>query len=151
MRGSKRLVKCSGYSRNTMSILPWNARSLIAKQFIFSQRKKTDLLCIQESWLKPSLDFIINGYVTIRRDREDGAGGGCVTIVKEGIPYKIIGPEMEYVAIEVWWGETGGYKFNPCRKLELKKLEETGINGGRIEWCGDYNVHNMSWGSDKTD
>lgn len=64
-----------------MLILQWNARSLIAngqdfKQFIYSRKEKPDLLCIQESWLKPNLDFIIKGYVAIRRDRKEGVGGG---------------------------------------------------------------------------
>ena len=78
----------------TMLILQWNARSLIAngqefKQYIYSQREQPDLLCIQQSWLKPNLDFIING---------------CVTFVKEGIPYRQVEnkTDMEGVIIEVW-------------------------------------------------
>lgn len=50
------------------------------------------------------LDFRINGYVAIRWDRVDGTGGGCVTFVKEGIPFRAVGieTEIEYVGIEVW-------------------------------------------------
>jgi len=62
-----------------MLILQWNARSLIAngqdfKQFIRNRREKPDVICIQESWLKPNLDFIIYGYVSVRQDRENGGG-----------------------------------------------------------------------------
>ncbi|KAG5832008.1 hypothetical protein ANANG_G00286560 [Anguilla anguilla] len=170
MGGSQGGVKCSGKSRNTMYwvivvamlILQWNARSLIAngqdfKKFIYSQKEKPDLLCIQESWLKPSLDFRINGYVAIRQDRKDGAGGGCVTFVKEGIPYRNIdiGNELECVVIEVWAERKNLVVinfYNPCRKLELSRLEDIeGLNRGSIVWCGDFNAHNTLWGSDKTD
>ncbi len=41
--------------------------------------------------------------------------------------------------------------YNPCRKLELNRLEEIeGISKGSIVWCGDFNAHNTLWGSDKT-
>ena len=145
-----------------MIILQWNARSLIAngqefKQFIYSQQEKPDILCIQESWLKPNLDFIITGYVTIRRDREEGVGGGCVTFVKEGIPYRVIdiGVEMETIIIEIWIGkrklEIINF-YNPCRKLDINKLEEMeGKSNGNTVWCGDFNAHNTLWGSEKND
>ena len=55
-------------------ILQWNARSMLAngqefKQFIEDCENKPDIICIQETWLKPHLDFIIYGYVCVRRDR----------------------------------------------------------------------------------
>lgn len=30
---------------------------------------------VEETWLKPNLDFVIQGYACIRRDRERGNGG----------------------------------------------------------------------------
>ena len=170
MGSGKRLVECSGQSRIIMYwvvliimiILQWNARSLIAngqefRQFIYSQQEKPDILCLQESWLKPNLDLIIKGYVSVRRDREEGTGGGCVTFVKEGIPYRVIdiGVEMESIIIEVWVGKRklGIINFyNPCRKLDIKKLEEMeGKSNGNTVWCGDFNAHNSLWGSEKND
>lgn len=143
-------------------ILQWNARCLIAngqdfKQFIYSQKEKPDLVCIQESWLKPQLDFIIEGYVANRRDRRDGAGGGCVTFVKEIISYRTIvsGTELECVISEVCVEGKNLVVinfYNPCRKLELSKLEEIEkVNRGNTVWCGDFNAHSTTWGSDKTD
>jgi len=43
-------------------ILQWNARSLIAngqelKKLIYDLDKKTDVVCIQETWFKPQLKF----------------------------------------------------------------------------------------------
>lgn len=83
---------------------------------------------------------IINGYVAVRRDRVDGRGGGCVTFVKEGLPYRTawIGTEMEHVVIEVWAERRKLVVvnfYNPW-KLELNRLEGMeGINGGSILWC----------------
>ena len=172
MGRSERRVKCSGQSRIIMYwivliimiILQWNARSLIPngqefKQFIYSQQEKPDILCIQESWLKPNLDFIITGYVAVRRDRAEGVGGGCrcVTFVKEGIPYRVIdtGVEMETIIIEIWRGKRKLAIinfYNPCRKLGIKKLEEMeGKSNGNTVWCGDFNAHNTLWGSEKND
>lgn len=40
------------------------------KHFIASRRereKKPEIICIQESWLKPNLDFVLDGYVAIRQ------------------------------------------------------------------------------------
>lgn len=90
-------------------ILQWNARSLIAngqdfKKFVLSRKERPDIICVQETWLKPRLDFILYGYVAVRRDRGEGGGGGCVTFIKQGISYRIIevGGEQEYVVVKVW-------------------------------------------------
>ena len=54
-----------------MLLLQWNARSLVAngqdfKKCVASREEKPDLICIQESWLKPNLYFVIYGYVSVR-------------------------------------------------------------------------------------
>lgn len=36
------------------------------KGFIKELRKKPDVICIQETWLKPRLDFVIKGYESVR-------------------------------------------------------------------------------------
>lgn len=144
-----------------MLILQWNARSLIAngqdfKQFLVSRGEKPDIVCIQESWLNPKLDFVLHGYVVVRRDRIQGVGGGCVTFIKQGIPYRIlgVGREQEYVVVKIWARKevTVVNYYNPCKKLELMKLEEIeGQDGSNVIWCGDFNGHNTLWGSDRTD
>lgn len=92
-----------------MIILQRNPRSLVAngqefKGFIKEIKKKPDIICVQETWLKPSLDFIIQGYDSVRRDKGEGSGGGCVIFVKQGIQYRVIGKgtELKYVIIEIW-------------------------------------------------
>lgn len=48
-------------------ILQWNAMSLIAngqefKKFVFDLPDKPYVICVQETWLKPLLDFVIPRY-----------------------------------------------------------------------------------------
>lgn len=52
--------------------------------------ERPDVLCIQETWPKPQLDFIIKGYIAVRRDRKSGRGGGVATFIQNGMRYKII-------------------------------------------------------------
>lgn len=57
-----------------ISVLQWNARSLISngqefKKVIDDKEFKPHVICIQETWLKSHLDFVIQGYISIRRDR----------------------------------------------------------------------------------
>lgn len=83
--------------------LQWNARSLMAngqefKHFINELEVKPDVICIQETWLKPHLEFVIHGYIGLRNDRITRGGGGCATFIKIGTPYKLKdkGVDQEY-------------------------------------------------------
>jgi len=67
-------------------ILQWNARSLIANgqefnKYILNQERCPDIICVQESWLKPCLNFSLKGYITVHKDRQGGNGGGIVMIL----------------------------------------------------------------------
>ena len=52
------------------------------------------------------LDLVIYGYVGIRRDRSEGegAGGGWVTFIKQGISYRVldIGTEQECIVVDIY-------------------------------------------------
>lgn len=144
-------------------LLQWNARSLTAngqefKKFIVESEVKPDTICIQETWLRPHLDFIIPGYESVRFDRGGNQGGGCATFVRNGIPFRRIETttEIECVIIKIY--KSDGHLvvinlYNPCKSLSLETLE--GIisrQGNRKEiWCGDFNAHNSLWGSKHTD
>jgi len=142
-------------------ILQWNARSLIAngqefKKYVEDVKEKPNVICVQETWLIPRLDFNIKGYNAVRRDRKNGKGGGIMTFIQKGLQYKEIkkGEELEYVTVEVWVKE-GNIKiinfYNPCNQLKSSQLEEIWKNlEGRVIWCGDFNAHSTLWG-DKDD
>lgn len=143
-------------------ILQWNARSLLAngqefKKFIYELPVLPDILCIQETWLAPQLQFNIPGYTSVRKDRQEGHGGGCCTFIGEGLIYRElqVNGDSECVAVEVGWtGESNivimNY-YNPCNELSVELLEGI-VQTGRenVVWCGDFNAHNTLWGCEIT-
>lgn len=145
-----------------LTIRQWNARSLIAngqefKKYIDNLIEKPNVICIQETWLIPQLDFLINGYNVIRRDRESGRGGGIATFIQNGMKYKVvqINKDNESIISKIWT-ERGCIDiinyYNPCAKLSQTILEAVaGPLYGNAVWCGDFNSYNSLWGSNKTD
>ncbi len=85
-------------------------------------------MCTQETWIKPTLDFVIEGYSCIHKDRPCGSGGGCATFIRPAVIYKQLTTvqDLDIIAIEVWTKE-GTMKiinfYNPCKRLEKHKLE----------------------------
>lgn len=144
-----------------MSIVQWNARSLLAngqefKHFIEEQVTKPTVICIQETWLKPSLDFALYGYVVVRRDR-DATGGGVATCIQQGLNYRVVETmlDVEAVLVEVWMNNTKVRIvnfYNPCLAIVREVLEELCEAGrGALIFCGDFNAHNTLWGGARTD
>ncbi len=143
-------------------ILQWNARSLVAngqefKKFIDNLEEKPNVICIQETWLKARLDFIIKGYTAVRGDRESGKGGGVATFLQNGMSYRVIQVNTHHESIVVKvWTDKGKidiiYYYNPCGKLNQGILE--GVGGSlqdSVIWHGNFNSHNSLWGSNSTD
>lgn len=138
-------------------ILQWNARSLIAngqefKSYIENLENKPNVICVQETWLLPRLDFVIKGYNAVRMDRTVGKGGGILTFIQKGFQYREVkrGEELEYVTVEIWLRE-GSMNiinfYNPCRALQIGQLEEMWEEvRGKAVWCGDFNAHSTLWG-----
>lgn len=66
---------------NLMLVIQWNARSLLAngyefKGYIDKLRNKPEIICIQETWLKPNLDFIIKDIIPYVKIEEMELGEG---------------------------------------------------------------------------
>lgn len=125
------------------------------KHYLKGVETKPDIVCIQETWLKPN--FVVNGYIIHRRDRSLGGGGGCMTLIKQGIPNRVmrIGDEHEYIITEVWDGTETliviNY-YNPCKRLNIDTLQQIqGQNKSRVVWCADFNAHSTIWGGAQTD
>ena len=141
-------------------LLQWNARSLIAngqefKRYvdIFKGEYKPAVLCIQETWLKPCLDFVVPGYECIRQDRSGKAGGGCATFIRSDVKYQRvqINSSLECVVVKVWennkWVNIVNF-YNPCLPVSIIDLEEIMEQiGVPVIWLGDFNAHNPLWGS----
>lgn len=79
----------------------------------------------------------------MRRDRVEGKGGGCVSFVKEGIPYRVLekGETMEYIVVEIWVGNKNYVIinfYNPCKKITQESM-------GAIKGLREKKS-NMVWG-----
>ena len=141
-----------------LSILQWNARSLCSngqefKKYIEELSEKPNVICVQETWLRPHLDFIIRGYVAVRRDRGNGSGGGVATFIKHGLGFRTlnISKDAEAILIEAWIGNTSVRIvnfYNPCEKLSREMLGKIiGKETHKTVWCGDFNAYSTLWGS----
>jgi exonuclease III len=72
-----------------ISIIQHNINGLIAhirefKHFLL--QKQVDIVCLQETFLKPTKTANFPGYTTIRKDRIDRKGG-LLILVKQGIKF----------------------------------------------------------------
>lgn len=111
-------------------VLQWNVRSLTAngqklKGVVEEFKEMPEIITTQESWLKPHLEFIIQGDVSERKDGIDRSGGGCATFIKIGTQCqrRAVNTTLECVVTEVWT-ETGriniGNMYNPLLDWRLK-------------------------------
>lgn len=142
-----------GLSSYVFQVLQWNARSLIAngqefKKYLDDFDRKPDLICVQESWLKPCLDFVVPGYESEQLDRaQDKAGGGCVIFIQEGVQYQTVSlkSQLECMVVRVWstQGKINVINFyNPCKHVNTSTLDEIlQLVGAPVVWVGDFNAH----------
>ena len=85
----------SHHTANSLSILYYNARSLIFKMSnltIECKMHSPDIVCIIESWLDPSIsnnELALEGYLVVRLDR-NRQGGGIVLFVKSCYCFDIV-------------------------------------------------------------
>ena len=68
-------------------ILQWNAQNIIShgnelKHYTYNSNYKPDIICIQESWLNNEINFKLNNYSMVRKDRQLGTGGGVCIFIK---------------------------------------------------------------------
>ena len=73
--------------------MQWNARGLMGngaelRNQIAQMEDQPDVICIQETFLKTSKEFTLDGYNEVRKDRKDRPKGGLITFIKEGISFQ---------------------------------------------------------------
>ena len=129
----------------------------LSESKILAYTKKPHLLCLSETWLKPETDtpnFL--GYKTIfRKDRQNGAGGGLLTLARDDIkcePRTLTMPQntrLEAQAIDVYLAHD---------KMSLLHIynPETNLNSNHLDFLvnqlsrkflivGDFNGHHSMW------
>ena len=58
------------------------------KRLIEGAEVRPDIVYIQETWLRPHLDFILPRHESVRSDRIGRQGGGCATFVREAMAFR---------------------------------------------------------------
>lgn len=71
--------------------LQWNSMSLLTdgqeyKHFIKETDVKPAVVCVQQTWLEPPLDFVVHEFMVTMKYRNYGGGGGCAMFIKQDIP-----------------------------------------------------------------
>lgn len=150
-------------SDSGIDIIQWNARSVIHKSaeieaYINNSDPKPEIICIQESWLKPTHTFELDGYSTFRSDRTGGIqGGGILTLIRKNINCIEIEksnntfPEIEFLITDIKC-KHDNFRiinlYNPLNDITLdsfSKFFNKFLTPNTI-LCGDFNAHSPVWG-----
>ena len=142
------------------SILQWNANSLVAhvhelKHYLDSIPSLPDIICVQETFLKPTLDINILGYTVIRQDGKNGRGG-VATFIRNGTIYSDVqlfeNIEGVSVLVESLSGPIRIFNFyiSPSSFFDESFFSHI-FEQDQIIVCGDFNAKSTLWGSPKAD
>lgn len=146
----------------TKFILQWNCNGYFARieelKLLMSD-PSIKCLCLQETRIKQSHKLNVKGYTMYRNDRttDQLASGGVAILVQENIPSKHIplNSPLEVIAIELITTikVTVCNIYIPPAQLINKNEIENVINQLPAPYIllGDFNAHNVLWGSSHTD
>ena len=148
-----------------VNILQWNAQGLHShgnelEKFLFDLEQKTQVICVQETWFTNE-NFTLNNYECFSKNRNNGQRGGIAIYVQENIfvsshehiTYDGIETEIQKLTCVINGLNLSIINvYNPCKTFTRKTMEilRKNIDENTII-CGDFNSHNVIWGSDKTD
>ena len=116
------------------------------------------MLCIQETWFKPWLDFVVPGYQSVRQDWNEKAWRGCVTLIGVDVLYLRVKLKStpECVVVRVWrnhGSEDIVNFYSPCfqfcgdlerpfywRAEKIKRLWAWVTKGLRVKTCANLTL-----------
>ena len=144
-----------------LTILSWNSNSIRAhgeelEKFVINLYPQPDLICLQETFLKSTIPYTVQGYNIVRNDRIDRNCGGVAKLIKEGISYAELESRrgnIEYITVEI---------STPNKKLRISNIycppEKTHkvhelqrfLTDRNVLLVGDFNAHHSIFGSGST-
>jgi len=141
-----------------LKIFQWNCNGLLAHLNELKQHlayNYYDVLCLQETFLKPTKNFSLPGYSVVRKDREGMLKGGLLTLIKDTLNYTEIKPQGDIECILVKIKTDNSYitvanlYISPSSDLDTNLLASLFTTKTII--VGDLNSKNTIWGSPDTD
>ena len=144
-----------------ISIFQWNANSLLAhihefKYYLDKLEYLPDIICVQETFLKPTLTVNIPGYNLLRQDGSNGRGGTAI-FIKCGLNYSNFtcyndGIEGISIQIETISGplEVFNFYISPSYRFDESFFQNVFARDD-VFICGDFNAKSTLWGSAKAD
>lgn len=144
-----------------LKILNWNCNGLSPKinefkQYTANNQNSYDIICLQETFLKPDKNFTLDGYSIVRQDRTDSAKGGLLTLVKTTLNYIVLdsGGEIECILVGIKLKDNNYIKIANLYIPPLKVFTARDISflfTSKTIIVGDLNSKNTLWGSPITD
>lgn len=116
---------------------------------------KPDLICLQETFLKPNKQINFPGFTSIRKDRIE-LKGGLLILVRENIKFHetITNKDIEYQSIQILLenNESITIKNVYCPPSDdISKYQEIfENNNNKTIIMGDFNAHHIVWGCHDT-
>lgn len=144
---------------NNLSIMLWNARSILSNLGEFQKRLDEDkphIVCLTETWLKPDKNISFKKFNIFRLDRIN-QGGGIAILVRKEIEVKPLpantynGGKLEYMGVELKLENEPLNLllfYNPPGTFTEEEIDHyiSSVNGKKIV-CGDFNARHPSWDS----
>lgn len=144
-----------------MAVLQWNLNGLYAHWPEFKHilsHINPQVICLQETRLKPNTCCRVKDYKLYRKDRQhQHASGGVSIFVKKSIYSEEvkINTNMEVIAVKIHNPQTVtlcNIYIPPDLPRDQIKLADIILQLPRpFLLVGDFNAHNIIWGSDHTD
>jgi len=147
-----------GLQNSGLTIFQWNCNGLLAHINEFKHHLSVnsyDVICLQETFLKPTKNFSLTGYSVVRKDRLGIAKGGLVTLIKDSLNYTDITPQDGIECITVRIKTNNSYitvvnlYIPPDHTVNSDLLSS--IFTPRTVIVGDLNAKNRLWGSPDAD
>ena len=148
----------AGFQNCGLNIFQWNCNGLLAHQNEFKQHLAEnfyDVICLQETFLKPTKNFRLSGYSVVRKDRIGMGKGGLVTLVKDSINYTEISSRdgIECILVKIKSGNSyitiANLYIPPDQDIDINLISS--IFTPKTIIVGDLNSKNTLWGSPTTD
>lgn len=141
-----------------LKIIHWNIRSSNSNKdnLISIVRKyQPDVICLNETWLRPNSIFNINSYNIVRQDRTDGYGGVAICI-KNNVIFNQIktynDERVQYIVIQIKNINIINIYSNSHNSITEDLLTDLYNNlSEKSILLGDLNSHHPMWGNPKAD